>query len=84
MEFESELEDALGEAARCDQLPIRSGQDVRPCENRGAVGRIERIARVRPHGNRLIYARHVDDVEEVGASPMTSMRIDSRIGMKRE
>ena len=33
---------------------------------------------------RLIYAGLVDDVEEVGASPMTSMRIDSRTGMKRK
>lgn len=32
--------------------------DVRSCENRGAVGRT--------HGNCLIYAGHIDDVEEVG------------------
>src|SRR5215510_882037 len=66
MELESELEDALGEPARSDQLPVRSGQDVDPCENRGPVGRIERIARVHRHGDCLIYSGHVDDVEEVG------------------
>ena len=58
MELESKLKDALGEPARSDQLLVCCGQDVRSCEDRRAVGRID--------GRRLIYAGDVDDVEEVG------------------
>src|SRR5215813_772933 len=80
MELESKLEDALGEPASSDQLPVCSGQDVRPRQNRGAVRRIERITRVNRDGRRLIYAGHIDDVEEVGefADDLDARRLTDR------
>src|SRR4029453_7062738 len=80
MEFESKLEDALRESTRSDQLPVWIGVDVRPGEHGGAVRRSERIARVHGHRRRLIYAGHIDDVEEVGelADDLDAHRLTDR------